>query len=101
MIINFIERYFYLVCFAAYAKAFGKSGFQKSFVEYINEKEGLRYICTLWKILLYPYINTYNSNYREMIDNGKDKLEWERKVDSSAVNSIKYFISGCLNLTLL
>ena len=25
-----------------------------------------------------------------MIDNGKDKLEWERKVDSSAVNSIKY-----------
>ena len=43
MIINFIERYFYLVCFAAYAKAFGKSGFQKSFVEYINEKEGLRY----------------------------------------------------------
>ena len=38
---------------------------------------------------------------REMIDNGKDKLEWERKVDSSAVNSIKYFISGCLNLTLL
>ena len=27
---------------------------------------------------------------REMIDNGKDKLEWERKVDSSAVNSIKY-----------
>ena len=25
-----------------------------------------------------------------MIDNGKDKLEWERKVDSSAVNSIRY-----------
>ena len=47
------------------------------------------------------HIDTYNSNYREMIDNGKDKLEWERKVDSSAVNSIKYFISGCLNLTLL
>ena len=62
MIINFIERYFYLVCFAAYAKvcynamlhihdpkalrvfqAFGKAGFEKSFVEYVNEKEGLRY----------------------------------------------------------
>ena len=32
---------------------------------------------------------------REMIDNGKDKLEWERKVDSSAVNSIKYIYFVC------
>ena len=37
---------------------------------------------------------------REMIDNGKDKLEWERKVDSSAVNSIKYisFVNICICL---
>ena len=27
-----------------------------------------------------------------MIDSGKDKLEWERKVDSTAVNSIKYYL---------
>ena len=34
-----------------------------------------------------------------MIDNGKDKLEWERKGDSTAVNSIKYlFVNFCIYL---
>ena len=32
MILNFMERYFYLICFATYAGQFGPSGFQKSFV---------------------------------------------------------------------
>ena len=32
MILNFMERYFYLICFATYAREFGPSGFQKSFV---------------------------------------------------------------------
>lgn len=36
---------------------------------------------------------TFRYLCREMIDNGKDKLEWERKVDSTAVNSIKYYLS--------
>lgn len=67
MIINFIERYFFLICFAAYAKEFGQNGFQKSFVQFVNEKAGLK----------------------EMIENGKDKLEWERKVDSKAVDDIR------------
>ena len=32
MILNFMERYFYLICFATYAREFGPTGFQKSFV---------------------------------------------------------------------
>ena len=32
MILNFMERYFYLICFATYAKQYGPDGFQKSFV---------------------------------------------------------------------
>merc|ERR1711971_994063 len=37
MIINFIERYFYLICFATYAKQFGPDGFKKSFKDWMNE----------------------------------------------------------------
>jgi len=72
MIINFIERYFYLICFATYAKQFGPDGFKKSFKEWMNE----------------------NSSLRDMIENGKDKLEWSRKVDQGAVNEIQGLISG-------
>ena len=72
MIINFIERYFYLICFATYAKQFGPEGFKKSFVEWMNE----------------------NSSLRDMINNGKDKLEWSRKVDQGAVNDIQGLISS-------
>merc|ERR1712147_348421 len=71
-IINFIERYFYLICFATYAKKFGPDGFKKSFKEWMNE----------------------NSSLRDMIENGKDKLEWSRKVDQGAVNEIQGLISG-------
>ena len=72
MIINFIERYFYLICFATYAKQFGPDGFKKSFKDWMNE----------------------NTALRDMIDNGKDKLEWSRKVDQGAVNEIQSLISG-------
>merc|ERR1711964_866302 len=72
MIINFIERYFYLICFATYAKQYGPEGFKKTFVEWINE----------------------NSSVRDMIANGKDKLEWSRKVDQGAVDEIHALING-------
>jgi len=72
MIINFIERYFYLICFATYAKQYGPEGFKKSFIEWVNE----------------------NSGVREMIANGKDKLEWSRKVDQGAVDEVTALISG-------
>merc|ERR1711910_157355 len=61
MIINFIERYFYLICFATYARQYGPEGFKKTFVEFMNE----------------------NSSLRDLVQNGKDKLEWSRKVDQN------------------
>merc|ERR1712141_138745 len=52
MIINFIERYFYLICFATYARQYGPEGFKKTFVEFMNE----------------------NSSLRDLVQNGKEKL---------------------------
>merc|ERR1711915_56936 len=72
MIINFIERYFYLICFATYAKEQGPTMFPKSFVAWMDEHKDLR----------------------EMIANGKDKLEWSRQVDQGAVNEIQSLISS-------
>jgi len=72
MIINFIERYFYLICFATYARQYGPEGFKKTFVEFMNE----------------------NSSLRDLVQNGKDKLEWSRKVDQNAVNEIQSLISS-------
>merc|ERR1719393_262468 len=72
MIINFIERYFYLICFATYAKEQGPTMFPKSFVAWMDEHKDLR----------------------EMIANGKDKLEWSRQVDQNAVNELRGKVSG-------
>jgi len=72
MIINFIERYFYLICFATYAKEQGPKGFEKKFVEWMEA----------------------HSELRGMIENGKDKLEWSRQVDQNAVNELRGKISG-------
>jgi len=72
MIINFIERYFYLICFATYARAAAPEGFKKSFVAWMDEHSALR----------------------QMIENGKDKLEWYRKVDESKISSLKGMING-------
>lgn len=72
MTINFIERYFYIICFATYAREFGAGGFQKTFVEWMNE----------------------NSNLRDMINNGKDKLEWSRQMDQSEVNNLRNVVQG-------
>merc|ERR1719436_2154189 len=72
MIINFIERYFYIICFATYAKEQGKEGFSKTFVQWMDGQSGLR----------------------EMVANGKDKLEWSRQVDQTAVNQLRDKIGG-------
>ncbi|XP_023341546.1 paladin [Eurytemora carolleeae] len=42
MIINFIERYFYLICFATYARAQAKDEFKKTFVSWMDEHSNLR-----------------------------------------------------------
>jgi len=72
MIINFVERYFYVILFATYAKQQGPEGFKKKFTQWMEE----------------------HSELRAMIENGKDKLEWSRQVDQNAVNDLRGKISG-------
>ena len=71
MIINFIERYFYTICFATYALEFGPSGFSKSFNAWIEEKKDLQ----------------------SMVQEGKDKLEWSRTVDAAMLEKLKEMMS--------
>jgi len=72
MILNFMERYFYLICFATYAAAHGPNGFEKSFVQWMDEHKELR----------------------TMIEEGKDKLEWYRQVDPAKLNTLKELINA-------
>jgi len=67
MIMSFMERYFYLICFSTYASTHGPAGFDKSFSQWMSEHEELR----------------------TMIDEGKDKLEWYRQVDPAKLNTLK------------
>jgi len=60
-ILSFMERYFYLICFATYAKEFGPGGFEKSFVSWMDD----------------------HAHLRTMIQEGKDGLEWYRCKRSS------------------
>merc|ERR1712001_668088 len=72
MILNFMERYFYLICFATYSLEVGKDGFQTSFKQWMDAK---------------PYL-------RAMIEEGKDKLEWYRQVDPAKLNTLKDLINA-------
>merc|ERR1711994_1229729 len=72
MILNFMERYFYLICFATYSLEVGASGFQRSFKSWMDERAHLR----------------------AMIDEGKDKLEWYRQVDPAKLNTLKELINA-------
>eukprot|EP00096_Caligus_rogercresseyi_P004778 TRINITY_DN1924_c0_g1_i1.p1 TRINITY_DN1924_c0_g1~~TRINITY_DN1924_c0_g1_i1.p1 ORF type:complete len:531 (-),score=159.93 TRINITY_DN1924_c0_g1_i1:105-1697(-) len=72
MILNFMERYFYLILFATYATEVGPEGFQSSFSQWMNSRKHLR----------------------TMIEEGKDKLEWYRQVDPQKLNTLKELINA-------
>merc|ERR1712226_58648 len=57
-IMNNIERYFYLIVFAMYIRELGPKGFPQTFKQYMDDHSGLR----------------------TMIEEGRGKLEWERKI---------------------
>merc|ERR1712001_770415 len=42
LILNFMERYFYLICFATYALEHGPGGYQKAFTTWMDEHKELR-----------------------------------------------------------
>jgi len=72
MIINFIERYFYLICFCMYSQEHGPGGFQKQFSAFMEEKKELR----------------------QMATDGKDKLEWSRTVDAEKLEQLKEMMAS-------
>merc|ERR1719242_2887092 len=72
LILDFMERYFYLICFATYALEHGPSGYQKSFVSWMDDHKELR----------------------TMIDEGKDKLEWYRTVDAAKLEHLKEMMAA-------
>jgi len=67
IILDFMERYFYLICFATYALQEGPNDYERSFSSWMDEHKDLRI----------------------MIDQGKDKLEWYRTVDAAKLEHLK------------
>merc|ERR1719400_1317484 len=67
LILDFMERYFYLICFATYAIQEGPNGYDRSFSSWMDDHKDLRI----------------------MIDQGKDKLEWYRTVDAAKLEHLK------------
>ena len=67
MIINFNERYFYLICFCMYAIDQAPNSYKDSFETWIQTHKDLE----------------------EMCDKGKDKMEWSRQVDSAKLEKLK------------
>merc|ERR1712045_880410 len=72
MIINFIERYFYLICFCMYTLEYGSDGYRKSFRDFMETKPELR----------------------QMASEGKDKLEWSRTVDAEKLEKLKEMMAS-------
>ena len=61
-----------MICFGTYARDHAASGFQKTFAQWMDE----------------------HSSLREMIKNGKDKMEWSRQVDQVKVDNLRSKVSG-------
>merc|ERR1711936_156322 len=66
-IMSNIERYFYLIVFAMYIREVGPAGFPKTFKEWMDE----------------------HANLRDMIAEGRGKLEWERKIPDEKLVDLK------------
>jgi len=69
-IMDQIEKYFMLIVFSLYCKEVGPAGFNKTFKAWLN-----------------------STKYREMIAEGKGKLEWERKVPEEKIKDLKELLN--------
>ena len=72
LIVNFIERYFYLICLTTYSLQEGPTGFRKSFQEWMKE----------------------NKELKTMASEGKDKLEWCRTIDAEKMEQLKNLLKN-------
>ena len=62
LILDFMERYFYLICFATYALQEGAGGYERSFSSWMDEHKELRimigeYYLSFARISFLSYIN--------------------------------------------
>merc|ERR1712079_285691 len=71
-IMNNIERYFYLIVFAMYIRELGPKGFPQTFKQFMDDHSGLR----------------------TMIEEGRGKLEWERKIPDEKLAELKDMLSS-------
>merc|ERR1712186_18378 len=71
-IMNNIERYFYLIVFAMFIRELGPKGFPQTFKQYMDDHSGLR----------------------TMIEEGRGKLEWERKIPDEKLSELKDMLSS-------
>ena len=86
-----MERYFYLICFAAYALEHGPTNYQKSFKSWMDDHNELRQqrALNMKPVLKLPHVQNNKLHTRSMIDSGKDKLEWYRTVDAAKLDHLK------------
>merc|ERR1712088_1117542 len=71
-IMNNIERYFYLIVFAMFIREIGPKGFPQSFLEYLDS----------------------HADLRTMIEEGRGKLEWERKIPDEKLEELKTLLAA-------
>merc|ERR1711902_184178 len=71
-IMNNIERYFYLIVFAMFIREVGPKGFPQSFLQYMDA----------------------HGDLRTMIDEGRGKLEWERKIPDEKLEELKTLLAA-------
>merc|ERR1719481_882450 len=67
---NNIERYFYLIVFAMYVREVGPKGFPQTFRQFMDA----------------------NAQLRTMIEEGRGKLEWERKIPDEKLDELKQML---------
>merc|ERR1712107_576043 len=67
-----IERYFYLIVFAMYVREVGHKGFPQTFQQFMEA----------------------NAALRDMIAEGRGKLEWERKIPDEKLEELKALLSA-------
>jgi len=71
-IMNNIERYFYLIVFAMFIREVGPKGFPQSFLQYMDA----------------------HGDLRTMIEEGRGKLEWERKIPDEKLEELKVLLAA-------
>merc|ERR1712156_544805 len=71
-IMNNIERYFYLIVFAMFIRELGPKGFPQSFLQYMDA----------------------HGDLRTMIEEGRGKLEWERKIPDEKLEELKVLLAA-------